>query len=154
LRGIPGTSELFGALLAPSDLQTEAVKAQCARGFDQFLIVEPVPRLLRPAVGAERLDAFVLRAPSPSLTMPLRIPFVEIALSFIGSPKGSPAHFCLPEFNDQHAACQSGVRVVDDCIQRLGCRGPFAQTSAEILAMVRNVSQLRGRTAASFRAVL
>ena len=30
LRGIPGTSEPFGTLLPSDDLQTEALKAQCA----------------------------------------------------------------------------------------------------------------------------
>jgi hypothetical protein len=108
LRGIPGTSELFGALLAPRDLETEAVEAQCARGFDQFLIVEPVPRLLRPAAGAERLDASFCARQGPSLTMPLRIPFVEIALSFIGSPKGSRAHIFSPGI--QHLARSVPVR--------------------------------------------
>ena len=87
-----GASQLFGPLLPPRNFQTETLKAQCSRRFEQLLIVEPVPRFLRPAPGAERLEASWGPGGRRSLTAQLRIPFVEIALVFVRSRKGPSSH--------------------------------------------------------------
>jgi hypothetical protein len=92
LRGIPGTSELFGTLLPSDDLQTEALKAECARRLEQLFIVEPIARFLCPAPGAERLDVSCATRRGWPLTTSLRILFVQIALSCVRSRKGSRAH--------------------------------------------------------------
>jgi hypothetical protein len=76
LRGIPGTSDLFGALLPPHDLQTEAVEAQRARRLGQLLIPETISRFLRPAPRAPRLDAPCGARRRRSMVTRLRRPFV------------------------------------------------------------------------------
>jgi|SoiMethySBSTD1v2_1073268.scaffolds.fasta_scaffold232548_3 hypothetical protein len=91
LPGVPGTSQLFAALLPPRDLQTEAVEAECPRRLGQLLIAESVSRFLRPAPGAERLDASCSGRRGRSPTRQLRIPFIEIALVVVRSPKRSRA---------------------------------------------------------------
>jgi hypothetical protein len=92
LRGSPGASELLGALVPSPDLQTEAVKAESARRFEQLFIVEPVPRFLRPAPRAERLDAPCGAPRGLPLTTCLSLPPEKIAPLFISSPKRSRPH--------------------------------------------------------------
>jgi hypothetical protein len=92
LRGVPGTSQSLGTLLTPRDLQTEALKAECARRFEQFLVAEAVPRFLPPAPGAERLGALSLTRRPRLVTTLWRNPSVEIALLFVSARTGGPAH--------------------------------------------------------------
>lgn len=92
LHGVPGASQLFGALLPPRDLQTKTLKAQRARRLEQLLIVEPVPRFLRSAPGAERLDASWSARQRLPLTACLRVPLIKIALPVVRQRKGFGSH--------------------------------------------------------------
>jgi hypothetical protein len=110
LRGIPSVCELFGALLPPRNLQTEALKAQCARRFEQLLVVESVPRFLRPTPGAKRLDAPRDARRWRSLTTPWRFRSVEIALLFFSLRMGAPAHVSSPRTHQTARCMPTGQR--------------------------------------------
>lgn len=92
LRGMPGASQLFGALLPPDDLHAEAVEAQCARGFEQLLISEAIPRLPGSAPGANWFGAPGGTGRALSLTTGSSSGVVEVGLLLVCSQKDSGSH--------------------------------------------------------------